>query len=152
MATGALLQEPELRPFLPLLWLAWADGDLGPDERALIRARIEAQPWLKPRLRLELEQWLEPSDPPSASELAEMRTAIVVAAKTLSTRGLRSLVTIAESMAALDESTLRFKDTTPSATEPSDATNALPPASQRPARPPNTSALAAPAACPAKTS
>lgn len=105
MVLESLLQEPELRPFLPLLYVAWADGDLGPKERALIQSRIEAQPWLKPRIRVELEHWLDASRPPDATTLAQLRTAIVTTAKTLSTHALSSFTTIAESMAKLDPAT-----------------------------------------------
>lgn len=104
MTLATFLQEPELRPFLPLLYLAWADGDLGPEERQIIRARVDAQPWLKPRLRLELERWLT-STPPDAVTLARLRAAIVSAVGTLSSEGRRSLVAVAASMASLDPAT-----------------------------------------------
>ncbi len=100
MALESLLNEPELRPYLPLLYLAWADGDLSADERALIQRRIEAQPWLKPRLRVELEHWLD-GTPPDANTLAQLRSAIAATVKTLSPRGLRSFAELAESFATL---------------------------------------------------
>lgn len=99
-----LLTEPELRPYLPLLYLAWADGDLGPSERALIQRHVEAQPWLKPRLREALQSWLD-ERPPDAVSLAKLRSAIVDAVQTLSRRGQRSLAALAESMAALSPET-----------------------------------------------
>lgn len=105
MALESLLQEPELRPFLPLLYLAWADGDLDAGERAHIRARIEEQPWLKPRLRLALEKWLDPKRPPDAATLAKLLTAVKDGTRTLSSRGLRSFTSVAESMAELDPAT-----------------------------------------------
>ncbi|MGV3621547.1 MAG: acyl-CoA dehydrogenase [Archangium sp.] len=104
MALESLLQEPELRPYLPLLYLAWADGNLGSAERALIQQRIEAQPWLKPRLRVELESWLD-KKPPNASTLAQLRAAIADSVKTLSPRGLQSFSALAESIAALSPET-----------------------------------------------
>ena len=105
MALESLLQEPELRPFLPLLYVAWADGDLGERERALIRDRIEQQPWLKPRLREALEQWLDPKRPPGAVTLAQLHSAVTEATRTLSARGLKSFTSVAESMAALSPQT-----------------------------------------------
>ncbi len=98
---ATLLHEPELRPFLPLLYLAWADGDMGPEERKVIQARIDAQPWLKPRMRVELEQWLAGAAP-DAVTLARLREAIVSSVGTLSSEARRSLVGIAESVAAID--------------------------------------------------
>lgn len=101
MALIPLLQEPELRPFLPLLYVAWADGDLSDAERALIHARIAAQPWLKPRLREALTTWLLPASPPNAQALASLRSAIVDAAPMLSADARHSFAALAESMAAL---------------------------------------------------
>ncbi|MBN8613656.1 MAG: acyl-CoA dehydrogenase family protein [Deltaproteobacteria bacterium] len=101
MTLENLLHEPELRPFLPLLYLAWADGSMGRDERRVIQARIDAQPWLKPRMRVALEAWLADA-PPDAVTLAKLREAIVSSVGTLSSEARRSLVGIAESIAALD--------------------------------------------------
>lgn len=99
---ATLLQEPELRPFLPLLYVAWADGDLSEAERALIQSRLSAQPWLKPRLRDALNAWLQPADPPNAASLAQVRAAILDAVPNLSPRAKRSFVALADAMAALD--------------------------------------------------
>lgn len=104
MALERLLEEPELRPYLPLLYLAWADGNLGAEERALIQSRITAQPWLKPRLREELERWLSAA-PPDAATLARLRSAIASALKSLTAEGLRSFSALAESLASLDSTT-----------------------------------------------
>ncbi|MBL8950948.1 MAG: acyl-CoA dehydrogenase family protein, partial [Myxococcaceae bacterium] len=101
MDLAPLLQEPELRPYLALLYLAWADGELGPDERALIRARLEAQPWLKPRLREALEGWLS-GPPPPARALEQLRRAIAGAVKNLSPRALASFASLAEEVASVD--------------------------------------------------
>lgn len=67
---------PGLLPFLPLLYVAWADGDLGPEELALIRARVDGAPGLAPEARDGLARWLDPGAPPSASDLQEMLAAI----------------------------------------------------------------------------
>lgn len=101
MLLDALLHEPELRPYLPLLYLAWADGNMGPAERKLIQDRIAGEPWLKPRLRVELERWLEGA-PPDAVVLAQLRAAIAASLGTLSARGLSSLATLAETIASVD--------------------------------------------------
>ncbi len=95
----ALLQEPQLRPFLPLLYVAWADGDLSPQERGLLRERLAAQPWLKPRLREHLEQWLDSSSPPDARALAQLHLELRRAAATLSPDARRSLGEFARAMA-----------------------------------------------------
>ena len=35
----ALLEDVQLRPFLPLLWVAWSDGDMEESDLADLRAR-----------------------------------------------------------------------------------------------------------------
>ncbi len=94
----ALLDDPQLRPFLPLLYVAWADGDLSSAQRAAIAARVEAQPWLRPAARAAVERWLEPSTPPDARELAALRTTLVAAAGTLGPEARRSLVALGQAL------------------------------------------------------
>ncbi len=94
-----LIDEPELRPYLPLLYVAWADGDFSSEERAFLKEKISAQPWLKPRLREELETWLSAGQPPSAEQLAQLHEAIARAAGTLSADEKHLLVDLARQMA-----------------------------------------------------
>lgn len=96
-----LLSEPELLPFLPLLYVAWADGDFSNEERQLLRARLNAQPWLKPRLRDVLDNWLSSERPPSAGDLAAVREAIRRAATTMSSSSRQQLTLLARAMAAV---------------------------------------------------
>jgi acyl-CoA oxidase len=96
-----LLEEPELRPFLPLLYVAWADGDLTAGERQLLHARIAAQPWLKPRVREALDAWLDPARPPPAEALAAVHATLLRALGTLSPARRASLGALAEAMAAV---------------------------------------------------
>lgn len=96
----ALIDEPELRPFLPLLYVAWADGDFSPEQRRLICERMEGQPWLRPRVRALLQQWLDPAQPPSAEALAQLRETLLRATANLSAEARSSLAAQAEAMAA----------------------------------------------------
>ena len=64
-------QDPSLLPFLPLLYVAWADGALEDDEQATRRAHLAAQPALTPAARAALLEWLDPSRPPTPSTLVE---------------------------------------------------------------------------------
>ena len=105
-----ILHEPELRPFLPLLYVAWADGDVDDGQRDTIRARVAATPWLKPRLRLAIEAWLTTTTPPDAVSLARVRTAIVAAAHTMSPEGLQSFSALAASLGAVDDVTRAVVD------------------------------------------
>lgn len=99
-----LLSEPELLPFLPLLYVAWADGDFSTEERQLLRARLNAQPWLKPRIRELLDGWLSSEHAPSAKQLATVREAIRRASATMSPSSRQQLAELARAMGAADGS------------------------------------------------
>lgn len=77
------LEDTQMRPFLPLLYVAWADHELSETELADLRRRIEAQPWLTPQARKELGRWLDPRTPPSADDLARLLEAVHRTAGTL---------------------------------------------------------------------
>ena len=64
-------QDPSLLPFLPLLYVAWADGALEDDEQSTLRQHLEAQPALSPAAREALLAWLDPTRPPTPSTLIE---------------------------------------------------------------------------------
>ena len=100
MRDPSLLQEPQLRPFLPLLYVAWADGDLGHAERRLLHQKVLQQPWLKPRLREALEVWLDPDQPPDAEALGTLHATLEHAANTLGPEALGSWLELADAMAA----------------------------------------------------
>ena len=69
-----LRRDRPLLPFLPLIYVAWADGELSAEEATRIRARIEEQD-LEPDCRERLGRWLDPQSPPSARQLqAILRT------------------------------------------------------------------------------
>jgi len=70
------LEDPGLLPFLPLLYVAWADGSLEPDELRLISARVSAAQGLAPAIRAALQRWLDPDRPPSATSLQGLLAAI----------------------------------------------------------------------------
>ena len=63
------LDDPRLLPFLPLLYIAWADGDLADDEIRDICARVSSTEGLEIGCGDLLGRWLDPGNPPSASEL-----------------------------------------------------------------------------------
>ena len=84
MAAPAASREPlplpdadrALLPFLPLLYVAWADGDLERHEIEAARAKLKAVPELTPAQRSALERWLDPANPPDASDLQGLLTLI----------------------------------------------------------------------------
>lgn len=93
------LDTPELQPFLPMLYVAWADEALSPDDVRTLRARLSAQPWLKPALRQVVEAWLDPSRPPSATELALLRSSLARSVGTLAPARRASLAALAGALA-----------------------------------------------------
>ncbi|MGA7271246.1 MAG: acyl-CoA dehydrogenase family protein, partial [Acidimicrobiia bacterium] len=69
-----VLDDPRLRPFLPLLYAAWADGELTDEEIATLRTRIAG---VVDRDRSEaLDRWLDSDNPPSANELEALAARI----------------------------------------------------------------------------
>ena len=56
--------HPSALPFLPLLYVAWADGDLARPELAAVTRQIANAPGLSAQARAALDPWLDPSAPP----------------------------------------------------------------------------------------
>jgi acyl-CoA oxidase len=97
------LDDPQLRPFVPLLYVAWSDLDLDPDDQAALLERIEAQPWLRPAARDALAAWTDRTRPVTASELARIRGLIDRVAATASPRARRSFAALASSIADTEQ-------------------------------------------------
>lgn len=64
------LEDPKLLPYLPLLYVAWADGDLTEDEMQGVCGELDFE------CRSLLSDWLDPRRPPSADELRAMLSRI----------------------------------------------------------------------------
>jgi acyl-CoA oxidase len=77
------LDDPGLLSFLPLLYLAWADGSLEPAELRWIDERVAAERGLAPALRSALRRWLDPQRPPAPARLQELLATIRGAAGSL---------------------------------------------------------------------
>jgi acyl-CoA oxidase len=65
-------RDPRLLPFLPLIYIAWADGELGPDEIRTIRRGLAATPGLDEDASKALNAWLDPLSPPSPQDLQQL--------------------------------------------------------------------------------
>ncbi len=70
--TPKLAADPAALPFLPLIYVAWADGDLSDVEIAAIRGRVEQTPGLTPNSVARLKAWLDPAQPPRPTELQKL--------------------------------------------------------------------------------
>src|SRR5256885_8219710 len=68
--------SPGVRALLPLLYIAWADGELAPAEISAIKDTIQRQPWLDQPSRAWLNQWLDPKAPPTAATLETLRLTV----------------------------------------------------------------------------
>ncbi len=87
----AVTDNLRLAAFFPLLYVAWADGDLSPEETRAICARVSATEGLERGCRDHLGGWLDPDNPPSARDLRALLTAIRRGAAELSPERRRSL-------------------------------------------------------------
>lgn len=70
--TPKLADDPAALPFLPLIYVAWADGDLREAEIDAIRAQVEQTPGLTPNSLARLTAWLDPAQPPRPMKLQEL--------------------------------------------------------------------------------
>ena len=66
----ALFDLPKLRPVLPMIYVAWADGELTDDEVRSVRE--QAKPVLDDESREQLDVWLDPQNPPTATDLMRL--------------------------------------------------------------------------------
>lgn len=96
----SVLHDPQLRPFLPLVYVAWADGELGDDELLALRERLTAQPWIAPAARAALADWLDPARPPDPSALQAVLAEVRRAAATMDPAAVQSLAALGMAMAA----------------------------------------------------
>jgi len=90
--------DPAALPFLPLLYVAWSDGDLTPDEIAKIRERVAAAPDLSPDARQELLEWLQPDQPPRPVALRALLSFLQERAAELPDERRRSLAKLGENV------------------------------------------------------
>ncbi|MGB5550296.1 MAG: hypothetical protein WBO74_07355, partial [Thermoanaerobaculia bacterium] len=74
---------PELLPYLPMLYVAWADGDLEPVEIRAICTRLGTTEGMDEDCQQFLEGWLDPENPPSATDLTTLLAAIRTAAASM---------------------------------------------------------------------
>ncbi len=87
-AAAGHVQRP-LFPFLPLIYVAWADGDLSQGEIEQIRQRMREA--LPASCHSALDDWLNPEAPPSARKLRSLLTLVRRTAAKLAPGEKRSL-------------------------------------------------------------
>lgn len=92
--------DPALLPYLPMLYVAWADGDLEPAEIRAICSQLEATEGVDDGCRRFLDGWLDPDNPPSATDLTELLAVVRNAAGSMDLRERRSLSDLGVDLAA----------------------------------------------------
>ncbi|TVP55466.1 MAG: acyl-CoA oxidase [Gemmatimonadales bacterium] len=86
-------------PYLPMIYVAWADGALSLEEITEIRSRLAASGGIPADSWVILESWLHPEHPPTSVELAELRDRIRELASELPDAERRSLASLGAAMA-----------------------------------------------------
>ncbi|HEX8701386.1 MAG TPA: acyl-CoA dehydrogenase family protein, partial [Myxococcaceae bacterium] len=94
-----LLSLPRLAPLVPMLYVAWTDGELTREEISALGAAARAQPWLDLRSSAVLARWLDPLNPPTPSALAQVREHIRRTTEHLSHSGQQSLAELGTQLA-----------------------------------------------------
>ena len=91
--------DPAALPFLPMIYVAWADGDLTPLELESIRTRVLETPAIRPETRTALRRWLDPDSPPSPRSLQKLLGEIRRHSAKLPPEGRLSLARLGEAIA-----------------------------------------------------
>ena len=94
-------QRPALLSFLPMLYVAWADQVLSPNEIQLIQQKIQKQKWLNETEREQLSKWTDPANPPSAKELKNWLNVIREVAQNFPDNNKSTLVDLGVQVASL---------------------------------------------------
>ena len=97
--TRSLPSHPSSRLFEPMIYIAWADGGLEPEELDAISRQIAQHPELGAELKRDLAAWLDPSQPPTAAELASLLERIRTGARELTQPSRQSLLALGTQLA-----------------------------------------------------
>ncbi len=95
----AIPNNATILSLIPLVYVAWADGELTPEEITDIRSRLSGRPWVTPETEDFLQSWLQPSAPPTALQLQALLLTIREGAGGLDARQRSSLVEIGAELA-----------------------------------------------------
>ncbi len=102
MSVQELISQDALLPFLPLVYVAWADGELSDREIEEIHAQASSLQGLSDDSRASLSQLLDPGSPPSATDLRLMLAKIRTHATRLSTEERKSLSSLGLAIAQIE--------------------------------------------------
>ncbi len=71
-----LITNPKMLPLLPMIYVAWSDGELSTAEIKQVLAETRKQQWFDTEVTEILGDWLDPTTPPSAFALQSILQAI----------------------------------------------------------------------------
>ncbi|RYZ40560.1 MAG: acyl-CoA oxidase [Myxococcaceae bacterium] len=94
-----LLSQSGLAPLVPMLYVAWTDGELTAEELRALGTAARAQPWLNLKASSVLALWVDPLRPPSPRELSLVRDHIRVTAERLATSNQQNLAELGVQLA-----------------------------------------------------
>jgi len=97
-----IIPHAHLLPIAPMIYAAWADGILSDAEMTNLRGYAMAPKWLDAEAQKALGGWLDPENPPTATELAKLRAAIHASAGDLSACKDLTLAALGERIATLE--------------------------------------------------
>lgn len=97
----AIFSSKYLTAWMPMLYVAWADGELSDDEIAQIKSKAKLLPEAD---RSILETWLNPQDPPSTSQLLKLARELRMRSKSLSNAERLGLAELGAALAGDDYS------------------------------------------------
>ncbi|MEM8964341.1 MAG: acyl-CoA dehydrogenase [Acidobacteriota bacterium] len=98
----AILDDPHLFSFMPMLYVAWSDGELSDVEMTAICQHVSRTAELPEPCTHLLGRWLDPADPPSARELETLVKTIRTRAADLPNRDKLSLTGLGLALAQSD--------------------------------------------------
>lgn len=90
-----------LLPFLPMLYVTWADGVLTPSELQMLQRKVARQRWLDAAERDILCSYLDPARPPEACQLQEWLAVIRDMAPNIPDAAKKSLAELGLEMAKI---------------------------------------------------
>lgn len=97
------IDYPGLVSFLPLVYVAWADGILSPSEITEIREKFGTLDWVSEADHAVLASWLDPSHPPSTTQYLGWLRTIRRLGRYIPAETRTSLATLGVEMAQLME-------------------------------------------------
>lgn len=94
-------ETPSVLPFLPLLYVGWADEMLSPSEIKLIKHEVKQSSWLSTKEKALINEWCDPANYPSEELLATWVTLIKELSHSLPPEKRENLVELGVLMATV---------------------------------------------------